>query len=82
MEIKAVDLKSKQVDWDDLVDGMKVTTLGRMFPFCSLFDHGGELLLQYPYFGCGELLRSSCHVHPVFSLLFLFDVLLFGAVFY
>ncbi|XP_057520535.1 putative protease Do-like 14 [Amaranthus tricolor] len=64
MEIKAVDLRSKQVDWDDLVDGMKVTTLGRMFPFCSLFDHGGELLLQYPYFGCGELLRSSCHVHP------------------
>ncbi|CAO2831521.1 unnamed protein product [Amaranthus hypochondriacus] len=64
MEIKAVDLRSKQVDWDDLVDGMKVTTLGRMFPYCSLIDRGGDLLLQYPYFGCGELLMSSCHVHP------------------
>uniref|UniRef100_A0A803MHW6 PDZ domain-containing protein n=1 Tax=Chenopodium quinoa TaxID=63459 RepID=A0A803MHW6_CHEQI len=63
MKIKAVDLRSKQVDWDDLVDGMKVTALGRMFPFCSLFDHGGDLHLQYPYFGCGELLSSSCDVY-------------------
>ncbi|CAO2831515.1 unnamed protein product [Amaranthus hypochondriacus] len=63
-EIKVVDLRSKQIDWDALINGMKVTTLGRMFPFCSLFDHDGDLHLQYPYFGCGELLRSSCHVYP------------------
>lgn len=61
-ELNFVDLRSKEAVCEDLVDGMTVISLARMFPLCSLSDYAGELCLEYPYFGCQELLRSTCHV--------------------
>lgn len=68
LEPKVVDLRSRQAD---IVDGMNVIALGRSFDSCLLFDKTGELYLEYPNFGCEELLRSTCGFSEVFSL-FLF----------
>lgn len=68
IELKVVDLRCRQAD---VVEGMNVIALGRAFHTCLLFDTTGELYLEYPNFGCEELLRSTCGFSKVFSL-FLF----------
>lgn len=68
IELKFVDLRCRQAD---IVDGMNVIALSRAFDTCLLFDTTGELYLEYPNFGCEELLRSTCGFSKVFCL-FLF----------
>lgn len=62
-ELNVVDLRSRQAD---IVEGMNVIALGRLFFTYSLCDYTGELYLKYPYFGCNELLTSTCRTSEVF----------------
>ncbi|KAK1380444.1 hypothetical protein POM88_027188 [Heracleum sosnowskyi] len=57
VELSVVDLKSRQAD---IVDGMHVIALGRSFYDYALCDYSGKLYLEYPKFGCNELLTSTC----------------------
>lgn len=57
VELSVVDLKSRQAD---IVEGMDVIALGRSFNNYYMCQYTGELYLAYPYFGCDELLTSTC----------------------
>ncbi|KAL6566158.1 hypothetical protein OROGR_001773 [Orobanche gracilis] len=57
IELKVVDLRCQ----GDIVERTSVIALGRSFCTHVLCDFPGELYKQYPYFGCEELLRSTCH---------------------
>ncbi|XP_074369648.1 putative protease Do-like 14 isoform X1 [Apium graveolens] len=57
IESKVFDLRSSQAE---IVEGMNVIALGRNFDTCALVDNNGDLNLEYPNFGCGELLKSTC----------------------
>lgn len=43
----------------------RVVALGRSFHGYSFLDYVGELDLEYPSFGCDELVRSSCYASQV-----------------
>lgn len=57
VEVEVVDLRCRQAD---IVDGMKVTSLGRDINNSVLLDVTGELSEARSRFGCDELLSSSC----------------------
>lgn len=61
-ERSALDLESRQAD---IVEGMDVIALGRSFNDYSLCEYSGELYLEYPNFGCNELLTSTCRTSEV-----------------
>ncbi|KAK1381432.1 hypothetical protein POM88_028176 [Heracleum sosnowskyi] len=62
VEPEVVDLRSRQVD---VVDGMKVISLGRSFFTSTLYDSSGKLYDYPPYFGCCELLTSDCGIPEI-----------------
>lgn len=64
LELKVLDLRPRQAD---IVEGMNVIALGRDFDTRLLLDYSGKLNLEYPYYGCDELLRSTCSASAVFS---------------
>lgn len=64
VEPEVVDLISGQ----DLVDGMKVISLGRSFFTSAFYASVGKLYEYPPSFGCSELLTTDCGIPEVISL--------------
>lgn len=55
----------KPVDLDlpspEMEEGIEVVSLSRDFNSCSLLEGSGIIHVDYPYFGCEQLVSSTCY---------------------